>query len=835
MYHKEEAPERKGTPNMLDQADIRISQAAVAGLEGLKDFLEDRTDAVRDFTARVLSDKSPKGPLDSLVFKAVQAGKEMGRDFRAIDKVDRYHTPKLLDDVEADLLLKSDIVSDLDSRIGINAPFIEEIERIGTTCFDRGIPAERLKAFLESDEVLDFLIREVLNREDSVYRGENIKALAASFIESMIGKLKKRVTRVQKTPVTDDVEDSIKGKIAYFGEEYDPHDKAQTIANFIKELEKTFSEYDVLGWLSEHRELLIALTRGNPAHAKRHVGTIIDEVYTKRGQINPDQFIKLHVDEFFQVYDPSKSEDIPPFMVKSLGIDKKDLGGVIVIDLKKIEDFFDEIMEKLQNGGESLMQLRDKLVSICIERLKSNNGAIKKIIFAKNGICSFEDFDSVSDAEERLTEEIVNNCRTVSSHVDVRNLLSDPAAIPPEIAKNYEEWFDENGKLNTRAYYSYIRSVFGQMVATRDDDEDEALVFTSERFENIRERVTELFDHVMMYLGSISSQLGLPDIQVPLVREMDDYSELVKICCTSKDPQETFAARRKIELAFLVYSCLTTPRFVYQKYEAQAVKKVLERKGGVKLLDEEDIVLRFVDNKDGTIEDISDEHPRAKDERNVKNIDLIPAIFAGVKCGLLPANGTPGDYMSKKTINSMLTNLLNEENKRAKDMTDILRMTFVVDSMEDLVKVQQHLETDYISFGRSIKREDRYAKTASREQVAVSGNASKSSDYKALRYVVDVIIPDENSENYEKGHVPTYAVPVEIRVLLREDIMKERSEFHPASHKKYEKKRSERIVPALAPKKVFPDHYVTEKPHKDDVFGKKVTRLRTNEQLGKAA
>lgn len=843
MHQKEEDNAKSGLPEAIDKIDQHLSEAAAKRLRGIQTFLDHGTNLVRERTRSVLSDTSPKGPIDSAVQGAVKWAVDEGRNHRLIDKVDRYNTPRLLDDAEADLLLKSDLVTDLDSRIGINAPFIEEIERIGTTCFDRGIPAERLKTFLESKEVLDFLIREVLKREESVYRGENIKALVSSLLESMIVRMERRVQRAQKAPVTNYIEDLIRKRIKYFSEEYDPHDKAQTIANFIKELEKTFSEYDVRGWLAEHRELLIGLTRGrtaeeydplNPAHSKRHVGDIIDEVYVKRGQINPEQFIKMHLGEFFQVYDPSNSENIPSFMVKSLGLNKKDIGGVIVVDLQCIVDFFDEIMEKLQSGEQGLMQLRDKLVHACIDSFKSHNGAIKNIIFVKNGICSFEDFDSASEAEEGLTQAIIDNCRTVSSHVDVRNLLSDPKAIPPEIAKNYEEWFEGQGKLNTRAYYSYLRSVFGQMVVSKDEEDDEAeegLNFTPERFENVRERVKELFDHVMMYLGSISSQLGIPDIQVPLVREMDDYAELVKICCTSQDPQESFAARRKIELAFLVYSCITTPRFVYQKYEAQAVKQVLERKGGLKLLDEEDIILSFVDNEDGTIKDISDEHPKGKDEKNVKHIDLIPALFAGVKCGLLHANGTPGDYMDKKKINSMLTNLLNEENKRAKDMTDILRMTFVVDSMEDLVKVQQNLETNYISFGRSIKREDRYAKTASRDQVSVSGNASKSSDYKTLRYVVDVIVPDENSENYDKGHVPTYAVPVEIRVLLREDIIKERSQFHPASHKKYEKKRSERIVPTLAPQKVFADNYVEEPPHPHDVFRKKRTRLTTRKEL----
>lgn len=827
-------------PAIGDTVEQYVLQKALDGVKGLRSFAELQADKVRRRTQQVLRD-DPDSPLGIIIALGVQNGQE----YRIIDKVDLHNTPSLLDDAQADIMAKSDIVEDLDSRIGIDAPFIEEIERIGTTCFDRGIPADRLKAFLESEDVLGFLVGEVLHREDSVYRRGNAKAIISSVVETLIKKMEKRLSRAKKYPVTAEVEAWIIAKIAYFGEEYDPRDKKYTIANFITELEKRFPEYDLFGWLSKNKKLITTLIRGREegeydpiknSNSKRHVGEIIDEVYLKRGQLNPEQFINLHLADFFQVYNQDNIADSPSFIMKSIGLNKKDMNGVAIVDLKEMEDFFNYSMIKLQNDDQSLVQLREKLIHCCLARMRTNGQRIEKIIFIRNGISSYEDLDSDSAAEESFSQTVIDHCRTVSSHVDVRNLLSDPKTIPPEIAKNYEEWFSAEGKIKKQIYYRYLRKVFGQMEAKGEDDaDDDSIRLEDEKFEKVRLRISDIFEMVDMYLASISIQLNIPSIQLGQIKNVNDYAELVKICCTSEDPQERFAARRKIELAFLLYSCQIAPRYVYQDYEAKAVKKVLERKGGIEIMEDEEMSLIFQDNPDGSITDITNTN---ESRVGAYSIPLIPANFAGVKCGLLPANNDKEhpDYMSKKTINSMLTNLLNEENKRAKDMTDLLRMTFVVDTMEDLVKIQEYIDTNYISFGRSLKREDRYKQTNGQDQVAVSQNDAKSADYKTSRSVVDIVVPDEHGENFAADLVPTYAVPVEIRVLLREDLMKERSAHHSASHRKYEKKRLiKKVVPTLAPKDVFPDHYIQEKPHENDIFEKTRLRLKTIDDSTKAA
>ena len=821
----------KREPTAIETTEILLADAGLRALQGLKGGLELIGDQVRKGVAQALDDR-PHTSVGQAINGVVGWAVNKGKEFRVIGRVDLHRTPSLIDDESSDLRFKSDLVEDLGGRLSINAPLTEEIQRIGFACFNRGIPADRLKSFLESDEVLNFLVEEVLHREESAYRGSNVKAIIGSVIETTIRKLESRVNRAEKCPVDEAMDTEIRKKIEYFEKEYDPHDKRHTVANFIDELERTFSEYDIPGWLRKNKNLLKKLLRGREseefdaattADSTRHVAQIIDEVYLERGQLNPEQFIDLHLDSFFQIYSTENFSGIPAFIKSALNVDQQTTRGVVILDLDSLEEFFEVTIPKLQVGDQGLIQLREKLIQCCLNKMSTMNPRVGKIIFTRNDNITGEDFDTTPSAEAGLSQAIIAQCRIVASHVDVRNLLADPRAIPPEIAKNFDDWFDR-GELRRSPYHKYLRGVFGQMEAKKEEEG-----FTAENFNRLKGRVKELFESVTTYLTSVSQQLEIPTTQLASINEVNDYAELVKICCTSPNPQERFAARRKIELAFLIYSCLITPRYVYQEYEAKAVKKVLERRENLEIRDKDAVVLRFLDNADGTVVDISGKDPAKHSEASVKSVNLIPATFNGVNCGLLPTNGEPNEYMGKKSLQSMLTNLLNDDKKRAKDMTDLLRMTIVVDSMADLSTIQQHLETNYISFGRNIKKEDRYVKTAARHQVGVSANPAKSDDYKTSRYVVDVVIPDEHP-SHELGGIPTYAVPVEIRILLREDVMKEKSDNHPASHKNYERTRLAMIVPTLAPQEVFPGHYVKTSPNPDDIFQRTTTRLKTREE-----
>ncbi|MBI5754100.1 hypothetical protein HZA40_03090 [Candidatus Peregrinibacteria bacterium] len=813
---------------MLERREITTglttaaAEVALVGASLLRRFAKAQVNAVRRRVDSALNGPQ-KTALDRQIAAALKRAIEFGKSYRLIDKIDLEKTPKLLDDKEADRLLKSDITNDLDNRISIAAPFIEEIQRIGNTCFDRGIPPERLIAFLESEDVLTFLVSEVLFSEDSVYRGDNLKAIGGSIIENVILKLEKKITRTQKEPVDAPTEEKIVKNIAYFEQNYDPHDKTFTITNFIKELEERYPQYDIFSWLIKNRDRLIDLIHGR-ATEKRHVSDIVNEVYRERGRLSPDRFIELYIDQFLDFYGQEDMADAPAFLFKILGVDRKDAGSVLIFDLKGLGNFFNSVMDKIESKNFNLIQLRSKIIAICIYRIATFPGQIDNlVILHKEGNYKSHQTNNKKSLSEEIEKEINNTCRVISSHVDVRNLLHDPKAISPEIAENFKEWFNEEGELKRHAYYRYLRGLFGQMIA-RDEEH-----FNPERFEKLRERVTEIFTLVNEYVASIGEDLKIPSIAIDSVLDVNDYAELVKICCTNINLKTRFATRRKIELAFLIHRCVTSPRVVYQDYEAGAIRKILETaSNGIELLDEPTQFLQFLDHPNGQVEEVGDQKTPT-DGSKLKAIPLIPAKFGDIKCSLLPTGSADEDgkfdYMGQKSLNSILTNLLNEPNKKIEDMTDLLRMTFVADSLDDLIALQKYLETNYISSGRTLKRENRYGNVVDVDDVSVSTNLSKSSEYRALRYVSYIVIPDE------QGGQP-YAVPVEIRVLLKEDLMKERSEFNDASHGNYVQTRLQRIMPILAPKEIFHDHYIEPAADPDDVFEQRQVRVKTSKDWG---
>lgn len=755
------------------------------------------------------------------VYKTVKFGRNAGRKLRWVDKVNVHAPPELLDDHPADALLKSDIVADLESPIGIAAPFIEEIERIARTCFDRGIPSGRLIGFLESKDILELLMDEVL--DGSHYRGSNIRAMVSSAMDALIHILENRVSKKGKKKVDGEIEKDLMKKLEYFKAHYDPHDKKRTISNFIKELEKNYNQYDILTWTEENKAIFIEIIRGRaeeeydendpPSHETRHVANIVNEVYEARGRLEPEKYIELELGNFFLEYKYSDDEDTPAYIRRAIGTEIEKNKSIFVIDLDELKSFFDNELQKLQSPNSNLLQLRENLINSCIQRISNVGDSPAVVIFVEKSRLSdpCSNLDK-SDLIETIVQKITETCQFVSSHVDVRNLLFDPMGVPPEMMENYKDWYDEEGELDKTAYRRYLRGIFGHKTVKRDGDTKD------EEFEKLRNRATAIFENVNAYVASITESLGIPRVTVPSVVEVNDYAELVKIVCTTKDPRERFAARRKIELAALMYTCMITPRCVYREYEARATKDVLEHsRRGIDYVGYEQDKVYFVDNPGYAPREIPEENlAEVPEGTSVKEIALIPIKFGGeIECHLLPTSDEdPFEYMSQKSLFSMLTNLLNEDNKRAKDMTDILRMTFVVKTVEDLDALQENIETNYISFGRSLKRENRYGKLVKVSSTSsVSENGAKSEEYRTLRYVVDIPVPDE----YDKSKV--YAVPIEIRILLTEDLIKERSSNHSASHQKYEDRRLKQVLSKkIAPYGIFPEVYKQVGPDPDDIF-----------------
>ena len=176
--------------------------------------------------------------------------------------------------------------------------------------------------------------------------------------------------------------------------------------------------------------------------------------------------------------------------------------------------------------------------------------------------------------------------------------------------------------------------------------------------------------------------------------------------------------------------------------------------------------------------------------------------------------------INTKTEYSLITKLIRK-NLREDEITDVLRMTFVVDNEEKLKRVSKHIETNYTSFGRELKIENRgYEHIVSTSTSStVKKNLSKSNDYKSLRYVLKIPIRSE------KGQKP-HAREVEIRILHLDDLGKERSQYHHASHDAYKNRREIECAQTLYPRELYPELYETFQDE-NDVFGRKEYKLIT--------
>jgi len=147
------------------------------------------------------------------------------------------------------------------------------------------------------------------------------------------------------------------------------------------------------------------------------------------------------------------------------------------------------------------------------------------------------------------------------------------------------------------------------------------------------------------------------------------------------------------------------------------------------------------------------------------------------------------------------------------EVTDMIRMTLVVKTMDELKRLKENIEVT-LGGGRLIKWEDTYTEENGLENV--HHNESKAKRYRTLKAVFYVPIFD--------GLKP-YIVQFEMMIKLLEDAIKEKSEYNDIGHKAYERKRNAACVSILTPKAIFPELY-EEEQDPDDLSGEVVVRVR---------
>ncbi|MDP2642257.1 MAG: hypothetical protein Q8P62_00245 [Candidatus Peregrinibacteria bacterium] len=799
-----------------------ISKAVDATRMGGRRLIMGTIDRIDTFADR------PEGQQQTLTESILQLGAKTAREgialakkARIIDAVNIQKLPRLLEDDEEDILFKAHIVDVLTAGFGTMSTFQDLITFVSNISFNKGIPAEKLTRFFESERILKLLLQKVFDEESLSYRSPNILALVGSTMGIASKALRARGEKREKKKTDEKTRIELDKKLNKFKENYKPESK-YTVSEFIKRLKEKYSEYDLCPWLESRMPFFMEMLRGYKSETMegrsfkritgiKHIKNMVNSSYigrTKNHNLH-EEFIRTNLVKFFHVLTPQQ-----------IGAPWKNIDQMpcFLIEIEELSSFFKQLERvKTRETGEG--QMIDAIKRICIEEIQGSADMSKGItlLIHKDMTAEVVTISDPKDVPGKMAEIIDEAIKVSSPHINTKNLLVNPEGIPERIASEYDRIFDGEGQINQRKYNAMLRSIFEHI----DEDQQKG-----ERLDAIKKRIDVIFHKVNELLvdASIDTGTKIPH-EIEEILEINEYSELVKIACTEKDKRKRYAARLKIELTWLTYRGSYMPRFAFVESDSRKVKAKMEATPEDIQVDRDEPVkvIKFIDNKTGDPEIIGEES--AAEEKVVEEgmvdlgeLKLIPAKFAGQNCYLLHNGDSKSDngYINPKTLRSMVINRIRERSMAFEEITDMIRMTFVVEDMDELKALKEGINTSHASLGRLIAVEDTYTEDSENGTHGIDYNESKSKKYRTLKYVSYIPI---------SGEEKIYVVQFEIRVLLLEDAIREKSRHHEIGHKAYEKRRILACIPILMPKEIFPELY-EEETDPDDIFEEVVTRVR---------
>ncbi len=160
------------------------------------------------------------------------------------------------------------------------------------------------------------------------------------------------------------------------------------------------------------------------------------------------------------------------------------------------------------------------------------------------------------------------------------------------------------------------------------------------------------------------------------------------------------------------------------------------------------------------------------------------------------------DYIYQKSEYSILTKLVRKSDLNPRDITDYIRMTFVVESEEDVAKIANHIKHNFMSFGKTFKSENKGWEHIDTSQSSqnLRPNLAKSDHYKSIRPVIHFTVRSATTRYI-------YNTLLEMRILHIDDLAKEKSQNNDASHEKYVRRREEECAETIVPAKFYPEIY----------------------------
>ncbi len=707
-------------------------------------------------------------------------------------------------------------IAHLISDFGTEASMQQLFALIVDRAYAEGIDANTLIEFLKRDSIIRLLLNRVLFFANEGYFENG------------------------KKPVTEEIRTEINAYVQYFANNYKPNYQKNTFIATIKKIVLKYKEYDVLAVLKDYLNYrLIALLNSR-------IPTVVDNLYIevcrqrleKRDEDETTKMKSIAKTQFSKIFQYFDSTDNPYFF----------------LNVSELHNLFNQtlpqIYEKIKflDYAEYRRLIREMMID-CIKKHPGGNSL--KMRLSEDYVCSIPlDEECLEDTVQKLIEE---NAKTVHGDSELFDPLNDPTR-PSLAIEELAEKFIVDGKLSTRRYNDYLRRHHschefdplqelevvkrkvdfllkpGFLEEYRKEAEElfsriqERLITNRTARESrqsdkvkilklIKERLRELFVQADNYIDFLESKSGgVSFYHSERVRECNDLAGLSMLAMNQNDIFEQFEARRKISLALRMDRITKDGSYVFLDRNVESIKGLLRKYLSYNA--EELTSLKYYDYPEGII--ICDEENSSKDDpRYLREVSLIPAEFNGVRCWILPIfEGDKIEIIRKKGLFSILT---KELRKKKKD--DLAALTLVVRDLTKFEELIKLIQSDFLAYGKVLSIESKMGNLLKIRTKNVNINPSSSNMYRSVHYVVEMVVSDPVNQR-------DLITKIEIRVMLRDDLLKEKSVYHPASHQIYEQIRLNDVIAHLVPREIYGESYQVSDPDPWDIHNDKQIALK---------
>jgi hypothetical protein len=721
----------------------------------------------------------------------------------------------------------SSTIAHLCSDFGTEASMQQLFALIVDRAFAEGIDAQTLICFLQNQNIEQILLNRVL-----FYANEG-------YFEN------------GKKEATGEIREEINAYIEHFSSHYKPTYQKYTFIATVKKLAQKYRDYDVLSYLKAYPSLRGLINDRIP--------TVVDDLYVESCK---QRLNKMDEDESSKLRAVAKTQFSRIFYY----IDAVD-NECFIFNIEELHKLFNKTLPRIYDNGKQLnyAEFRSVIGEMMIECIKAHPGIITlKVEVSDEVIASSIVLNK--DVEETVRCLVEDNARTMNGDSELFDPLTDPTRTPLALEELAEKFIIDE-KVDLKKYEDYLLRHHSchefdplheievlekkllsllEMQSIEELSEDVELVIARIRdkirqnqngnennkerlIEVIKNRLSDLFIKADEYLAFLEEKSGGMGFYISeKVKTTHDLAELTLLAINGKDEVERFEARRKISLALRMDRISKSGAFVFLDRNIDSIKRILSS-----YLEYENSVVEYVpfyDHPKKGIALILDEPSQKRqrlspppkeysfteqDKEYIREVKLIPATFSGVKCWILPSfSDQEIEIIRKKSLQSITTKQL-----RNRTSADLAAMTLVAKGIKDLEELTRLIQKDFLAYGKVLSIENKMGDLIKLRTKNVSINSSSSNEYRSIHYVVEMVIYDPETQR-------ELITTIEVRVILIDDLVKEKSLFHAASHQIYEKIRLGDVIKLLVPREIYTKSYETSEPNPWDIHGDKQEILK---------